>query len=325
MDDSGTSHKYAYLDQLSTEELEEILRADIESPESGDEAMIFYILEVIQKREQKNPTGRLADVNAAWEEFQTVYNTPEGADCSLYPMIDLFGDEDEPGVPPELLQSANHVSEPSRTTARSSRVTGVFLKRIVPVAAALLILVAAMITAQAAGLDVFGALAKWTDDTFHFVIRQGGDRNRSSDESHSNSEGTAEEYRDIIQAALEEYGFEGVQAPSWFPEGYVMEAEPEISKSKLGCKITFSFERSEQHILLIQYRDYDFDIYLELLNEEKNPADILMYVTNGRLFHIVTNHEEIKAVWCDEKSMVISISGYIAIENLYEILESMGA
>ena len=58
---SSGSEKYAYLNRLSTEQLEELLRADIESPESGDVDVIFHILEVIEKREEEHPTGRLPD------------------------------------------------------------------------------------------------------------------------------------------------------------------------------------------------------------------------------------------------------------------------
>ena len=72
------TNKYAYLDQLSTSELKKILRADAESPESGDVEAIFYILEVIERRKRKHPTGSHADIEQSWRDFQTIYNIPEG-------------------------------------------------------------------------------------------------------------------------------------------------------------------------------------------------------------------------------------------------------
>lgn len=48
-------NKYAYLDQLSTEELRQLLCADIDSPVNGDDEAIFYILEVIESRETGPP------------------------------------------------------------------------------------------------------------------------------------------------------------------------------------------------------------------------------------------------------------------------------
>ena len=44
--------KYGYLDRLSTDQLEELLRADFESDEHSDVDVIFHILEVIEKRER---------------------------------------------------------------------------------------------------------------------------------------------------------------------------------------------------------------------------------------------------------------------------------
>lgn len=66
--------KYGYLDRLSTDQLEELLRADFESDENSDVDAIFHILEVIEKREREHPTGRLPDTKLAWEEFQQYYD-----------------------------------------------------------------------------------------------------------------------------------------------------------------------------------------------------------------------------------------------------------
>ena len=77
--------KYAYLNRLSTEQLEELLRVDMEESKPGNEDVVFHILEVIEQRENEHPTGRIPDVDKAWAEFQEYYNVPEGADASLYP------------------------------------------------------------------------------------------------------------------------------------------------------------------------------------------------------------------------------------------------
>ena len=73
------SEKYAYLNRLSTEQLEELLRMDIEETEPGNEDVVFHILEVIEQRENEHPMCRIPDVDKAWAEFQEYYNVPEGA------------------------------------------------------------------------------------------------------------------------------------------------------------------------------------------------------------------------------------------------------
>lgn len=75
----------AGLNQLTTAQLEELLRMDYASQEHN-EAAVFRILEVLEQREKEHPSGRLPDVDTAWAEFQNKYNIPEGAGQSLYPL-----------------------------------------------------------------------------------------------------------------------------------------------------------------------------------------------------------------------------------------------
>lgn len=86
MAEPNKREKYAYLDQLSTQRLRELLRADLESDGTEDNSeVIFHILEVMERREREDPTGQLADVHQAREEFDAYYNIPEGDDLALYP------------------------------------------------------------------------------------------------------------------------------------------------------------------------------------------------------------------------------------------------
>lgn len=75
-----------FLSRLSTEQLEEILRADLASPDHDDDAAILRVLSLIEERERAAPTGRLPDTELAWETFLTHYAIPEGEGQSLYPM-----------------------------------------------------------------------------------------------------------------------------------------------------------------------------------------------------------------------------------------------
>ena len=59
-----------HLDQLSTEQLEDLLRADLSSTDQRNEETVFYILDEMKRREQEAPTGRLPDVAQAWADFR---------------------------------------------------------------------------------------------------------------------------------------------------------------------------------------------------------------------------------------------------------------
>ena len=98
--------KYAYLNRLNTEQLEELLRMDMEMAEPGNEDVVFHILEVIEQREDEHPTGRIPDVDKAWAEFQEYYNIPEGGDASLYPC------ETEPDASSENPAEFSHPRRP---------------------------------------------------------------------------------------------------------------------------------------------------------------------------------------------------------------------
>ena len=61
---------YAYLEQLSMEQLMEIIHADADSTSSGNEEFIFAVLGVIEKRQMEQPDYRPTDIDDAWEDFQ---------------------------------------------------------------------------------------------------------------------------------------------------------------------------------------------------------------------------------------------------------------
>ena len=138
--------KYAYLNRLNTEQLEELLRMDMEMAEPGNEDVVFHILEVIEQREDEHPTGRIPDVDKAWAEFQEYYNIPEGVDASLYPC------ETEPDASSENPAEFSHPRRP-----RLHRWLKQGLVAVIAVAAVF----GGMVAAQAAGIDVFGTIGRW--------------------------------------------------------------------------------------------------------------------------------------------------------------------
>ena len=51
------NEKYAYLNRLNTEQLEELLRMDMEMAEPRNEDVVFHILEVIETERNEHPTA----------------------------------------------------------------------------------------------------------------------------------------------------------------------------------------------------------------------------------------------------------------------------
>lgn len=204
-------NQYAYLDQLSTRELQELLRADADSPERGDDGAISYILEVMKKRERKDPSqDPSSDLDRCWNEFQTLYNTPEGADGSLYPT-------DEQAARPAVRRQSRRV------------------RRIV-LAAAALVLLAASLTVPVAGYNsILEMLGIWT--TEQFAMQDASKGPGGATEDFEGAQIFEETVGDELRAVLKEHGITEDVVPRWMPEGFkiqgdVLDRQLSLSKSQ---------------------------------------------------------------------------------------------
>lgn len=241
---------YSKYDEMSTESLEELLRLDAELPdgEESDIDEILYISEVIAKRDREQPTGRYseADVDAAWETFQTKY-LPYAADGrSLYDF-----DDDEPGNSKDTAPDMSSPSGKKRISARGRR----FLDRMASVAAAIALLLGIMtVTAYAMGYDLWGVIAQWTKDTFTFVSAS-----KANDAGNPNADVTSNEgeYADL-QAALDAYGISESLAPSWIPKGFVIDS---VMVNELPEEHTVLFHacyKNDEKLLAVQVNKIAF-------------------------------------------------------------------
>lgn len=284
--ESGT-----YWDQLSTEQLEDILRADIASPNQTNDETVFHILEVLEKREKENPSGRLPDTDQAWQEFQKYYNIPEGEGESLYPIRNT--------------QEKRSASVPTKTRH-------VFRPRkILVVAAVLILMFGGMLTAQAAGVDVFGAIGRWTKENFQFVLPT----TNQSDTVGIN---------DDFQKASEKFGLPSSFVPTWCPEGFTS-AEPleehiKNHSDSISCQYTNTTENKFYLVTISQY--YSADV-LNATVFEKDDSSVITYQSNGKNFYIFSNLENLTATWADE-NYCITITGEITLDQIKNIIDSIG-
>lgn len=292
------TEKFASLDQLSTEALEELLRADIDSPGNDNDEAVFHILEVLEERDQTHPTGDAFDVEKAWADFQQYYNIPEGEGLSLYPA------EDEAPI----WQAA-----PSKIVRLHT------LLRVVGVAAAAVTLIlGTMIGVQASGVDVFGAIGRWTDETFHFVsFRGAAEQDGVATPSPENSR-----YYNALQAALEECGITADLAPTWYPEG-ADASEPQVLHDALSETVSFNFTLGDERFFSVDITQYHSAAALDALAFEKDSTSVEPYVSGPRAFYIMSNTDTISATYSDGL-LVESILGNLTMEELMSIIDSIG-
>ena len=282
--ESGT-----YWDQLSTEQLEDILRADIASPNQTNDETVFHILEVLEKREKENPSGRLPDTDQAWKEFQQYYNIPEGEGQSLYPV------------------RSDPETQPAPTSTKKNR--RFRPRKVLVVVAVLVLMLGSMLTAQAAGVDVFGAIGRWTEEKFHFEI------------TPASEDGTTDY---TFREASRKRGLPQSLIPTWYPKGF--ESSEPIDDSvedyvdSVYCEYINKEENRSYSVMVSRYYDSNS---IAATVYEKDDTKVEIYENNGRNFYIMSNLDTLTATWSDGK-MSIDISGQLEINELKHIIDSIG-
>lgn len=297
------SEKYAYLNRLSTEQLEELLRMDVEESKPGNEDVVFHILEVIEQRENEHPTGRIPDVDKAWAEFQEYYNVPEGADTSLYPCETVSDDSSE--------NTAEHCS------CRMPRMRR-WLKQGLVAVIAIAVVFGGIVVAQAAGVDVFGTIGRWTNNVFHFDL--------SADETSTSTgiyvgEGISE-YA-ALQETLASVGIDENLAPTWFPVGFNA-SDPEILTTNINDTVCLElFNEKNGQYISIEIIRYNTEQHLQATQFEKDANNVEQYSNEHQTFYILSNADTITATWSNDLIMM-QLSGNIPKDDLKKIIDPIG-
>lgn len=269
----GDLSKY---DAMTTEELEEILRLDAQAPEEqeSDTETILYIMEVLTKRERNNShTGMTA--LEAYESFKQNYMSEDDNNEVSY-------------------------NEPVKTKNGFSR----WLRRLTAAAAVLAILVLGSVTAKAFGFNIWEAVVKWTQETFHFG--EWGNSNTDSDLPYAS-----------LQEALEKGNVPISLAPTWSPDGFDLTI---VKVEKTPLKNVYMATYTDQEkILRITVQDYlgEIPVYVE-----QSEGLIEEYEVSGVTYYIFANNKQVRATWLNG-SYECDISGDVTIEELKKMIDSI--
>ena len=267
------------LEAMSPVELAEALELALDSmtEETYDPAVIDAYLDALDR---KAPMPPVPDTEAAFQDFQ------------------------------RKLQSLSLVDKPasgSRDSPASSGKGRAFRRAVVSVAAAAALLFTLMIGAQAAGTDIFGHLARWTDEHLFFIF--------SSGEITKNREN-----QDVFQKALKDCGLSTELAPSWYPSGFIA-GSPEYWDDDIGVAVDLPFINESGDSFAISVDRY-YEIENLELPFEKDSGPVETFTSNNRTFYIMTNENSVIAVWADDNT-VMSIGGY-SVDDLKKTINSMG-
>ena len=299
MADLKNDRRFANLNRLSTEQLEELLRTAPLLPDS-QETSDYYdaIEEVILQRETEHPTGRIQAVDSAWAEFQEQYLSSTGESARLYP------------------EERSEMSALSVKTNKS-HAKNIF-RKVVPIAATIAVVFMSMIAAQAAGVDIFGSLARWTEETFHF---NGGDSTPAADGTRPQVE---DETYLAIQAEVDKLGIDIPVVPTWFPDGYELQEiqlpDPDITAWK---DINCCFKNKDSQTFFLNIARYEEDYDISSIVFEKDGQQVTEYLGGDKLFYIMSNNSRRTATWSDGH-IVVSFNGELSEDTIKIIIDSIG-
>ena len=299
MADLKNDRRFANLNRLSTEQLEELLRTAPLLPDS-QETSDYYdaIEEVILQRETEHPTGRIQDVDSAWAEFQEQYLSSTGESARLYP------------------EERSEMSALSVKTNKS-HAKNIF-RKVVPIAATIAVVFMSMIAAQAAGVDIFGSLARWTEETFH---SNGGDSTPAADGTRPQVE---DETYLAIQAEVDKLGIDIPVVPTWFPDGYELQEiqlpDPDITAWK---DINCCFKNKDSQTFFLNIARYEEDYDISSIVFEKDGQQVTEYLGGDKLFYIMSNNSRRTATWSDGH-IVVSFNGELSEDTIKIIIDSIG-
>lgn len=285
---SGMSgRKYGFLEQLSPEELESLLRLRSDSDEK--EAFYDAVVEVILEKEEKGPPGHTADVDQAWRDFQKLCQDSK--------------EKEKPG--PEALEALLKGSRPKRSAGSRRQIW----RSVALVALTAALLFTLLVGAQAGGLNVFGTLARWTADTFSFVAPY----REAEEDLHLPA---------LPQGSLSPQDVLGEFAPTWYPEGTeVVEISTQESQERSSRQISYTLPNANS--LLISLGRYPKGQDINNIMLEKDTVFLREYPSHAKTYYLFSNENRLVATWSDG-AIVLVISGSLTEEELTAMIDSIG-
>ena len=281
---------------LSTEELESLLRVELEK---DDPAAALQILDVLAQREPEDQEA----AEAAWQTFQTDY-LPTADERSLY--------EEEP-----LAQVRR-----KRPLARTAAVAAV-------VAAAV-----GMLATQAGGANPLTAFARWTTERFSFsqtnLIEEKALYDAPGRESVPAAANASvemlepeEETYETFQAAVDGMGLQGALVPTWLPEGYVLESA-EIKRLMSNSLLQIYYTAADgEPFIRFRFSRFVGTVGGAAVVHEKDDTPVEVYERDGISYYFLSNGEFQSVTWMLDDVTECTIGGKVSQEELRKIVDSM--
>ena len=211
-------------------------------------------------------------------------------------------------IPQEVDDACASILAQTTKAEHSRKSTKNVIRYLLVAVGTVIALLGTLVVVQAAGVDVFGRLASWTDSVFHY----------SSEEKPVQME---EEPFAEIEAVLRGLNIPTEFAPHRLPDGYVVSSikQSETDELKLVA-IVLEKEKKESHIIIEEYREASL---IENTMWEKTDPNAIVFSSNDRDFYLIENEQGWSGTWSDG-IYVITLLGFESYEDLKNTIHSIG-
>jgi len=258
------------LEQLSPEKLAQAMEQTLDqmTEDTYDQAVIDAYLDAL---DAKAPMPEALDVEKAYGQFQS------------------------------MLSKALPTEESPRRKRR-----GAVLRITLRVALAAAFLFGCLVAAQASGVDIFGAVARWTDETFHFELR----------ENHTTSD-----WYIPYQEEFESVGLDTAFMPTWIPEGYTV-GNVAVDDFSDWVEIYVPFNNTNGSTIhyLISIHENPSDIGNRFFEKDNRPVQ--EYQINEKTVYLFHNLDLMTAV-CQDETVTYSLSSDLSEDMVLQFFNSI--
>ena len=269
------------LEAMSSSELSEAMEAalDAMTEETYDPAVIDAYLDALDR---KAPMPTHPNAESSYQDFQD-----------------------------KLQEYVEGASKPAKQTRKFRRIarTGI-------VAALLAVLLAS--AAQAAGIDVVGTIARWTENVFSFgTVQSGNDSSHYPSVSNQVPADVPEEYQELV-TELQKRGIEEYTIPTYIPEGFQADT-PELYVDENGyIEFTAAYANGDDMVIfaIFGYKGKHAGLY------EKDNSEVRIYTKNDPNHYFFQNREINSVAWTVNE-LEYSIRTTLPAAELEKIINSM--
>lgn len=231
MSEMNSRESYPRYDEMTTEQLREILRkhAHGELEKEPDTEELFYIMEVLANKESENPEKQIKSTEEAYATFVKHY-APEMAEEKPIPF------------------------------SKRGTVAARWMKRIAVVAIVCVALTAAAVSAKAFAPDFWEKVASWTKEIFRFESMSDGTEGQEPDKENNVE-------LDSLRDALGQYNVSENLAPQWIPEGYIC-VGVDANRTPKALSISAMYEQDGEQLVIQIRQEFGSDPFQIEKNED---------------------------------------------------------